>query len=103
MASFFEKVKDKVKEEVEDLFDGDKDDKESHHDDHGSHDNHGSHGGLAEAQGKVNTGNRYSSFAPQSSGNVKWHVDGASYFWAVSIALEGNTDTLSPPTCQEIS
>ncbi|KAL1841981.1 hypothetical protein VTJ49DRAFT_6224 [Mycothermus thermophilus] len=31
---------------------------------------------------------RYSSFADQSSGNVKWHVNGASYFWAVSVALE---------------
>lgn len=35
----------------------------------------------------VNT-NRYQSFAAPSSGNVKWHVDGASYFHAVSTALE---------------
>jgi phospholipase D1/2 len=35
--------------------------------------------------------NRFSSFAPQTSGNVKWHVDGASYFHAVSLALEGKT------------
>jgi phospholipase D1/2 len=35
----------------------------------------------------VNT-NRFQSFAPPSSGNVKWHVDGASYFYAVSLALE---------------
>ncbi|PSR92173.1 hypothetical protein BD289DRAFT_364921 [Coniella lustricola] len=32
--------------------------------------------------------NRFQSFAPQSSGHVKWHVDGCSYFWAVSEALE---------------
>ncbi|KAM5348063.1 hypothetical protein ACJ41O_007887 [Fusarium nematophilum] len=32
--------------------------------------------------------NRYHSFAPESRGNVKWYVDGASYFWAVSEALE---------------
>ncbi|KAK4449922.1 hypothetical protein QBC34DRAFT_404245 [Podospora aff. communis PSN243] len=32
--------------------------------------------------------NRYCSFAPQSSGHAKWYVDGASYFWAVSMALE---------------
>lgn len=32
--------------------------------------------------------NRFGSFAPESSGDVKWYVDGASYFWAVSIALE---------------
>lgn len=33
--------------------------------------------------------NRYDSFAPQSSGHVKWYVDGCSYFWAVSQALQG--------------
>lgn len=33
--------------------------------------------------------NRYQSFAPQTSGHVKWHVDGCSYFWALSEALEG--------------
>ncbi|KAJ4294820.1 hypothetical protein N0V88_005054 [Collariella sp. IMI 366227] len=32
--------------------------------------------------------NRYASFAPQTSGHAKWYVDGASYFWAVSMALE---------------
>jgi phospholipase D1/2 len=34
--------------------------------------------------------NRYGSFAPPSTGHAKWYVDGASYFWAVSMALEGN-------------
>lgn len=33
--------------------------------------------------------NRYQSFAPQSSGHAKWHIDGCSYFWALSEALEG--------------
>ncbi|KAH7017394.1 putative phospholipase D [Ilyonectria destructans] len=32
--------------------------------------------------------NRFGSFAPEVSGNCKWYVDGASYFWAVSEALE---------------
>ncbi|KAF2148070.1 phospholipase D/nuclease [Myriangium duriaei CBS 260.36] len=33
--------------------------------------------------------NRFKSFAPPRSGNqAKWYVDGASYFWAVSVALE---------------
>ncbi|KAK2001795.1 phospholipase D/nuclease [Colletotrichum falcatum] len=32
--------------------------------------------------------NRFQSFAPQSSGNAKWYVDGCSYFWAVSEAIE---------------
>lgn len=34
------------------------------------------------------TANRYHSFAPPSTGDVKWYVDGCSYFWAVSEALE---------------
>ncbi|KND93239.1 Phospholipase D1 [Tolypocladium ophioglossoides CBS 100239] len=32
--------------------------------------------------------NRFQSFAAPSTGNVKWYVDGCSYFWAVSDALE---------------
>ncbi|KAI0426778.1 phospholipase [Xylaria sp. FL1042] len=36
----------------------------------------------------VNTSHRFQSFAPQTSGHAKWYVDGASYFWAVSMALE---------------
>lgn len=31
---------------------------------------------------------RFRSFAAPSTGNVKWFVDGCSYFWAVSEALE---------------
>ena len=37
---------------------------------------------------ETHTQNRYNSFAPQNTGNIKWFVDGASYFWAVSEALE---------------
>ncbi|KAI0521317.1 phospholipase [Xylaria bambusicola] len=36
----------------------------------------------------VNTNHRFQSFSPETSGNAKWYVDGASYFWAVSMALE---------------
>ncbi|PVH82421.1 phospholipase D/nuclease [Cadophora sp. DSE1049] len=32
--------------------------------------------------------NRYDSFAPESTGDAKFHVGGCSYFWAVSEALE---------------
>ena len=31
---------------------------------------------------------RFQSFAPPSNGNAKWYVDGCSYFWAVSEAIE---------------
>lgn len=32
--------------------------------------------------------NRFHSFAPATRGDVKWYVDGCSYFWAVSEAIE---------------
>ncbi|KAH7328165.1 putative phospholipase D [Stachybotrys elegans] len=34
------------------------------------------------------TSNRFNSFAAPSSGEVKWYVDGCTYFWAVAEALE---------------
>jgi len=38
--------------------------------------------------------NRFQSFAPQTSGDIKWYVDGASYFWAVSMALENAKESI---------
>ncbi|KAI1647922.1 phospholipase D/nuclease [Daldinia loculata] len=43
-------------------------------------------GGAVEQQAPSNY--RFQSFAPQTTGSVKWYVDGASYFHAVSLALE---------------
>lgn len=40
--------------------------------------------------------NRYHSFQPESRGEVKWHVDGCSYFWAVSEALARELPFLYP-------
>lgn len=38
---------------------------------------------------------RFNSFAPPRGNNdVKWHVDGFSYFWAVSRALETASDSI---------
>ncbi|KAI1308093.1 phospholipase [Xylaria venustula] len=48
---------------------------------------HSSSQGQVDVQ-PVNTDHRFQSFSPQTSGNAKWYVDGASYFWAVSMALE---------------
>jgi phospholipase D1/2 len=66
----------KVEEGIESIFGGDKH----------------SHTHVGQACGELHPGshtaNRYDSFAPESSGHVKWHVDGASYFWAVSEAVE---------------
>ncbi|KAI1276036.1 phospholipase [Xylaria sp. FL0933] len=42
----------------------------------------------------VNTSHRFQSFAPETSGHAKWYVDGASYFWAVSMALEGARESI---------
>ena len=74
----------KAKQGIEDLLPGDE--KHSH-----THDGHECHEDDAHAEYSTN---RYCSFAPQSSGHPKWYVDGASYFWAVSMALEGN---MPPP------
>jgi phosphatidylserine/phosphatidylglycerophosphate/cardiolipin synthase-like enzyme len=39
--------------------------------------------------------NRFGSFASPKNGNdVKWHVDGCSYMWAVSKALEGARESI---------
>ncbi|KUI63718.1 Phospholipase D2 [Cytospora mali] len=57
---------------------GSDEEKHSHtHEGAQCHEIHGEHGG-----------NRYQSFAPQSSGHAKWHIDGCAYFWALSEALE---------------
>ncbi|KAI1498694.1 phospholipase D/nuclease [Biscogniauxia marginata] len=37
---------------------------------------------------RVDTNHRFQSFAAPTTGGAKWYVDGASYFHAVSIALE---------------
>jgi phospholipase D1/2 len=39
--------------------------------------------------------NRFQSFAPSRSQNdAKWYVDGCSYMWAVSVALEEATESI---------
>lgn len=54
--------------------------------------------------------NRFGSFASPKNGNdVKWHVDGCSYMWAVSKALEGARESIwildcrSCPLLQDIA
>ncbi|KAK4100324.1 phospholipase D/nuclease [Parathielavia hyrcaniae] len=72
----------KAKHGINDLLPSDE--KHSHtHDGHECHEDH--------AHPEYGS-NRYGSFAPQSSGHAKWYVDGASYFWAVSMALEEARD-----------
>ncbi|KAK4218591.1 hypothetical protein QBC37DRAFT_189759 [Rhypophila decipiens] len=82
--SFLKKLGEEIKEVGEKLENVFTDEKHSH-----THFGHGCHEDDSHAE---YSGNRYCSFAPQSSGQAKWYVDGASYFWAVSMALEEAKD-----------
>ncbi|KAI0160996.1 phospholipase D/nuclease [Hypoxylon sp. FL1284] len=72
--------------EVKEHLKGDEDEEQEYHQQEQpeQHDN-GDDSGFQEA---VDTNNRFQSFAPETTGDVKWFVDGASYFHAVSLALE---------------
>ncbi|KAK3687304.1 hypothetical protein B0T22DRAFT_478641 [Podospora appendiculata] len=75
-----EKGIDDIQQGLGDLIPGRETEKHSH-----THVGHGCHEDDSHAE---HSANRYCSFAPQSFGHPKWYVDGASYFWAVSTALE---------------
>ncbi|QYS93461.1 Phospholipase [Trichoderma simmonsii] len=64
---------------VEAFFGGGEEERHSH-----------SHSGYQcdELHPEEHSANRFQSFAAPSSGNIKWFVDGCSYFWAVSEALQ---------------
>lgn len=84
---FFKKVGEHVEglsQQVESVLGGGKQEQQQQQQQSGSQGGAGSHSYHAQQT----TNNRYQSFAPESSGNVKWYVDGASYFWAVSQAIE---------------
>jgi phospholipase D1/2 len=72
----FDRIFRKVQGSIDDLFGGEK-----HSHTHAGEECHGHHP-------EEHSVNRYQSFAPQSSGHAKWYVDGCSYFWAVSEAIE---------------
>lgn len=75
-----ERIFKKVEERLESAFGGG-DDEEKHSHSHNNEQCDNLHSSSY-------TNNRFHSFAPESNGNVKWYVDGCSYFWAVSEALE---------------
>jgi len=88
MAHFLRKLKEDLEEKVDDVFNKNEDHDQTQEDrpyeaapaaqeDRPAQETH------------VDTNYRFSSFAPPTTGHAKWYVDGASYFWAVSIALEG--------------
>ncbi|KAK4192729.1 hypothetical protein QBC35DRAFT_483180 [Podospora australis] len=72
----------KAKHQLNDILPGEGE-KHSH-----THDGHECH----EDECSEFSENRYCSFAPPSSGQAKWYVDGATYFWAVSMAIEEARD-----------
>jgi phospholipase D1/2 len=50
---------------------------------------------------KPNAEHRFGSFAPPREHNdVKWYVDGCSYFWAVSRALENARESIWILDCE---
>lgn len=61
-----------------------------------SHEQHShTHHGSSCTDGAHDSPHRYGSFASQRNGNdVKWYVDGCSYMWAVSRALEGARESV---------
>ncbi|KAH6659345.1 hypothetical protein BKA67DRAFT_652577 [Truncatella angustata] len=89
---FFRKIGEKIEEVKDHLEHGDSDRPQEearpqeHHEERPASRPHSRHDERPSGP-PVNT-NRYQSFAPQSSGGAKWYVDGASYFHAVSVALE---------------
>lgn len=87
MDRFFNKAKDRIEQglrEAQATFNsgvgGSKDEHSHTHD--GACDHH---------HDNYESTNRFQSFAPQTSGDIKWYVDGASYFWAVSMAIESKS------------
>lgn len=81
-----EGIFEKVGEAVEGFFGGGGD---KHDESHEAQAQSQSHNEESQGAEQTKPQNRYQSFAPQTSGHAKWHVDGCSYFWALSEAIEG--------------
>ena len=65
---------------------------------------YGSYPGQGGYSGQGATKSRFGSFASPKNGNdVKWHVDGCSYMWAVSNALEGARESIWILDCKHPS
>lgn len=87
MDRLFHKLEDKFERGLHEIFHRDE---ERPHDEGRHDDEDGGHEFSQQIQeqdeGRIH--HRYKSFQPPTNGGVKWHVDGAAYFWAVSVALE---------------
>lgn len=80
--SFFKKVGDSFSQKVGDVFDSTFGTQEEKH----SHSHLGNECDHLHPDDHVE--NRFHSFAPETNGRAKWYVDGCTYFWAVSEAIE---------------
>ncbi|KAK8080007.1 phospholipase D domain-containing protein [Apiospora hydei] len=86
MDRLFHKLEEKVEQKFDEVFH-----REGHNHEEQQQQPHEENGHFTpqiQQQDEVRQSHRFQSFAPQSSGGVKWFVDGASYFFAVSVALE---------------
>lgn len=93
MSSFFNKARERLEKGLKDGLQQAQDalnitgaEKEHAHTHDGACDHH---------HDNYDSNHRYQSFAPQTTGDIKWYVDGASYFWAVSMAIESKYPYLS--------
>lgn len=88
MTSLFDKVHSKVHQFGSDIKDKLSSGQEEIH-------SHMHESGQCSDGSHENTQHRFQSFAPQREGNdVKWYVDGCSYMYAVSVALERATESI---------
>jgi len=56
---------------------------------------YGGQGGQGGYNVQGNANHRFGSFAsPKNTNDVKWHIDGCAYMWAVSMALEGAKESI---------
>ncbi|KAB5545947.1 phospholipase D active site-containing protein [Coniochaeta sp. 2T2.1] len=88
MAGFLRKLKEDLEEKVDDVFNRNEDDAQPQETRPYDNAPPSAQQDRPVPETHVDTNHRFSSFAPQTTGHAKWYVDGASYFWAVSIALE---------------
>ncbi|KAK7998141.1 hypothetical protein PG989_006181 [Apiospora arundinis] len=90
MDRLFHKLEEKVERKVDEIFHRDHhhEDDQQQQQEQAQEESSGHFSQPIQQQDQSRQGHRFQSFAPPSSGGVKWYVDGASYFWAVSVALE---------------
>ncbi|KAI1319331.1 phospholipase D/nuclease [Xylariaceae sp. FL0255] len=93
MAHLLHELGHKLKEEIKEIVGEGKDDDNAPSPDEPSHSMEQDMVNYPDTA-PVDTKHRFQSFSPQTVGNAKWYVDGASYFWAVSMALEAAQDSI---------